>query len=77
MVPYLDAMNLKHVVLDVPLEVLFEFGYVYVCEVEVTESQAKAPAHHHWCFIKEGCEMLKSQMVVMGDGGHKLHGAIL
>ena len=56
----LDAMNRKHVVLDVPSDILFDFGYVYIHEDEVLESQAKAQAHHHWHFIKEGCDMLKS-----------------
>ena len=68
-VPYLDAMNRKHVVLDVPSDILFDFGYVYIHEDDVQESQAKARAHHHWRFIKEGCDILKSQMVIMGDGG--------
>ena len=68
-VPYLDAMNRKHIVLDVPSDLLFDFGYVYIHEDEVPESQAKARAHHHWRFIKEGCDMLKGQMVIMRDGG--------
>ena len=67
-VPCLDAMNRKHVVLDVPLD-LFDFGYVYIHEDEVPKSQAKARAHHHWRFIKEGCDILKGQMVIMRDWG--------
>ena len=65
-------------VLDVPSDILFDFGYVYIHEDEVPESQAKARAHHHWRFIKQGCDILKGQMVIMGDGGgRKFHGTIL
>ena len=30
----LDAMNRKHVVLDVPSDILFDFGYVYIHEAK-------------------------------------------
>ena len=60
-VPYLDAMNCKTIVLNVPSHILFDFGHVYIHEDEVPKSQAKARVHHHWHFIKEGCDMLKGQ----------------
>ncbi len=69
LVPYLDAMNRRHVVVELPSNVLFDFGYVYIHEEGISESQGKARGHHHWRFIKEGCDMLKEKMVTMEDGG--------
>ena len=62
-VPTLDAMNRRHVIIDVISDTVLEFGYVYIHEDGVTESQAKARGHHHWRFIKEGCEILKGRPV--------------
>ena len=69
LVPYLDAMNRRHVVVELPSNVMLDFGYIYIHEEWISESQGKARTHHHWHFIKEGCDMLKEKMVMMGDGG--------
>jgi hypothetical protein len=58
-VPTLDAKNLRHVIIDIILDTVLKSGYVYIHEEGVIESQAKARGHHHWRFIKEGCEIFK------------------
>ena len=70
LIPYLDAMNRRHVVVDVPSDAALDFGYVYIHEEGVPESQAKARGHHNWSFIKEGCDRLKGVVLNIGDEGN-------
>ena len=69
-VPTLDAMNRRHIILEVISNAMLDFGYVYIHEDGVPESQAKARGYHHWRFIKESCKILKNRIVhIEGAGG--------
>ena len=58
----LDAMARRDFVVHVPTIMFFHIGYLYINEDSLSEGQAKARGHHHYKFVREGCDALSFSM---------------
>mgnify|MGYP000005148754 FL=1 len=65
----LDAMGRRHFVVHVPTTMFFDIGYLYIHEDGLSEGQAKARGHHHYRFVREGCDALNINMNSLSSTG--------